>query len=360
MSRPDISAMMHSVYADREKQAEPREYLGGSLIGHECERKLWYGFRDGAPIDQFNGRTLRLFDHGHMEEARIIRDLRDAGLKVFDVKPDGSQYGWRAVDGWFRGHIDGVVVIDEEKFLLECKTHNEKSFDALKSQGVAKSKPEHYYQMQVYMHMMKLEAGLYIAVCKNNDDIHHEYVDYDATLAQRLVDKAERIIGYKHDAPASPSYKCGFCDFRNICSAHNKPRDEAKPAVDVERVTCRSCVWAQLDKDAWHCHKHKRPLSREAQLEACDDHCFLPDFVSFAKPTDIDYAKGVITYEREDGTTFKNGPAEDAFASKALAFYTASNIGDQNAEMLLAETFGAKAYRRERRAGESLDQVAPF
>jgi hypothetical protein len=43
-----------------------REHLGGSQIGRECDRALWYGFR-WATAPDFDGRLLRLFDTGHRE-----------------------------------------------------------------------------------------------------------------------------------------------------------------------------------------------------------------------------------------------------------------------------------------------------
>ncbi|GAG27102.1 unnamed protein product, partial [marine sediment metagenome] len=44
--------------------AEPvRGYLGASIIGHPCERYLWYVFRQCCK-PEFDGRMHRLFETG--------------------------------------------------------------------------------------------------------------------------------------------------------------------------------------------------------------------------------------------------------------------------------------------------------
>ena len=61
------------------KAEKPRGHLGGSLLGHHCERWLWLSFR-WAVQESFPGRVLRLFRRGHNEEDIIIRDLRAIGI----------------------------------------------------------------------------------------------------------------------------------------------------------------------------------------------------------------------------------------------------------------------------------------
>jgi hypothetical protein len=146
-------AAIYEAYVDSHDEIE-RTYLGASIIGDECERKLWYGFRWTTPPEQFDGRMLRLFQTGHREEARMIDDLRRSGVEVWETDPEtGRQWGVEEVGGHFRGHLDGVALGVKEAprtaHLLECKTHNAKSFAKLRAEGVRKSKPLHYAQMQV-------------------------------------------------------------------------------------------------------------------------------------------------------------------------------------------------------------------
>lgn len=334
----------------RQKDAEPpREYLGASGVGRECAKSVWYDFRHAQTKNQFNGRTYRIFDHGNVEEDRIIRDLRLAGYKVINQKPDGGQYGFEAHDGMFRGHIDGVIIIDGEPHLLECKSANEKSFESLQNNGVQSTKPEYYAQMQVYMHCVKgktpLRKGLLVVVNKNNDDIYTEIVSYDQAFAESMMERAKTIIDTTHDPIASPGWKCSWCSFKNMCKSHSKERDQKVAAVPVERITCRQCVHARLDSGQLYCKRDNRALDFGAQLKACDQHVFLPDFVHFAEPIEYDEEHNGIRYRHESGHEFMQGPND--VTSDMMQFYPANMIFADNVERMLENQFGAKVIKRE-------------
>ena len=58
---------------------EPRDYLGASRLGVECDRALQYEYLN-VPKDEgqgFNGRTLRIFAAGHVFDQ--LFDSRDSG-----------------------------------------------------------------------------------------------------------------------------------------------------------------------------------------------------------------------------------------------------------------------------------------
>src|SRR5690606_18879772 len=82
----------------------------------------------------------------------------------------------------------------------EMKSHNLKSFTALKKDGVEKSKPLHYGQMQIYMHARGRDRAVYLAVCKDNDELYAERIKYDAAYVGRLLAKAQHII-HANDLP---------------------------------------------------------------------------------------------------------------------------------------------------------------
>ena len=123
-----------------------RDYLGGSRLGHGCERALQFEFA-GAPKDEgqdFSGRSLRIFAIGHELEDLAIRWLRAAGLDLVSQKRDGGQFGFSVAGGRIRGHVDGIVAAGPEGFglavpaLWECKTMNAKNWRACVKDGVTK------------------------------------------------------------------------------------------------------------------------------------------------------------------------------------------------------------------------------
>ncbi len=86
----------------------PRDYLGGSRLGHACERALQFEFT-ATPKDDgqdFSGQVLRIFAIGHELEELAIRWLRSAGFDIYTQKgnrPDGGQFGFSVAGGRIPG-----------------------------------------------------------------------------------------------------------------------------------------------------------------------------------------------------------------------------------------------------------------
>ena len=77
----------------------PRDYLGGSRLGHSCERALQFEYT-ATPKDEgqdFSGQLLRIFAIGHVLEDLAVAWLRAAGFDLYTRKgnrPDGGQFGF--------------------------------------------------------------------------------------------------------------------------------------------------------------------------------------------------------------------------------------------------------------------------
>ena len=258
-----------------EPEARFRSHLGASIIGETCERKLWLGFRWAQHRD-FNGRLLRLFNRGHQEEARFIALLQTIGCTVHSVAKDGGQFRISDFGGHFGSAVDCVIVgcpDAPEPILGEFKTHNDKSFQSLKNDGVREAKFGHYAQIQVCMKKLSLPKCLYLAVNKNDDELYGEIINADA-IGDQALDRANRII-FSNTSPerlknASPSWwECKYCDYSSVCFGKVAPEEN-----------CRTCRFSSPQQDGtWHCTKHDTVLSKEAQLSGCSSYSANPSFV---------------------------------------------------------------------------------
>ncbi len=221
------SATVQAVYRVYKKAGDaeaPRGYLGASIIGEPCLRKLWYTFR-GLCEPEFCGRMYRLFDTGHREEPRICADLHRIGCIVDQFDNQGEQFGVAWFGGLFAGHLDGIIrsglpEAPKSEHVLECKTHNTKSFNKLKKEGVEKAHPKHFAQMQIYMEGTGIKRALYYAVCKETDELYTERIKHDPKVVRLLLDKAEMVI-YGSLPPRMSErpdhYGCRLCDARTRC-----------------------------------------------------------------------------------------------------------------------------------------------
>lgn len=253
-----------------------RYHLGASIIGRTCVREIWYKFRWWHAV-RHTGRMLRLFGRGHAEEPRVVAALRNLGAIVKDRNDDGSQTRYSHLWGLFGGEQDSEVSNLEEfglvgRGLLEIKTHNDKSFNNLKTKGLLSAKPEHFIQMQMYMGWAGYDWGLYWAVNKNDDEVYIAVIPRRPAIAEQYTDRAEGVLRATTPPPRINNdatwWQCRFCDFKRHCHEH------AAPAKN-----CRTCVHVQLrlgpdpldtDGHAWYCSKWRANIPTEVTREGCD------------------------------------------------------------------------------------------
>lgn len=246
-----------------------RSHLGASQIGEECKRKLWYVFR-WCFKEQFSGRMYRLFNRGHLEEARFIEWLEGIGAKVWAMDESGKQHRVSDVLGHFGGSMDGICRLPaeygiDEDILLEFKTNGTGAvFTKLLANGLQVAKPQHWAQVCTYGKKRGLNYVLYMNICKNDDSIHVELAKLDHAHGERMVIKAEQIIT-SQTPPARLSnnctyFGCKFCAAANICH-RNAP---------VER-NCRSCKFAQPVENAeWFCNAHNGIIPKDFIVMSCE------------------------------------------------------------------------------------------
>jgi len=220
----------------------PRTYLGGSRLGHPCERALQFEFA-GAPKDEgqeFSGQTLRIFEIGHALEDLAIRWLRGAGFDLYTRKgnrPDGEQFGFSVAGGRIRGHVDGIIAAAPQSLsisvpaLWECKTMNAKNWRETMAKGVVVAKPVYAAQIALYQAYMEAQVpgtsdnpALFTAINKDTAELHHELVPFDAGLAQRMSDRAVRILQATDAGELLPRiamtrdfHECRMCPWADRC-----------------------------------------------------------------------------------------------------------------------------------------------
>lgn len=318
--------------AEREKR---RGHLGGSAIGSPCERELWYGFRwaheekfqgrmlrlfnrghkeefrfvdylrrIGCEVREYSERLMYYHKTDTYQTAawreiteppvddlieNLCEDVTGVEYHIKRAEERGTKLKqWRIADhnDHFSGSLDGmarsVPGLDPAMWvLLEFKTHNTKSFTFLAQSkvegakrgllGVQVAKPLHYAQMQVYMRKRGLTLGLYMAVNKNDDDLYLEFVPLDPAFADKLIEKAGKVIAQKKP-PARignhPSWHdCKFCDFKRKCHF-----------ADMLDRNCRTCVNAEPVEGAqWRCALWQSIIPSDYILKGCDNYKAITD-----------------------------------------------------------------------------------
>jgi hypothetical protein len=264
--------IINRVYAAIQKERADADLylgrLGSSFIGEECVRQIWLDWR-GFAREQFEGRMLRLFETGHLQEARIVEDLRRAGFAVWDKREDGRQYEFNDPSGHFITKVDGVIkdVPDSDKpHVLEVKTHNKNSFSALVKKGVQEAKPTHYAQMQISMALGGFTRALYVAVCKDDEQFYVERVKEDKAeqkkLQQRITKLLEARLRPAGISDDGSSFGCKFCSMKAVCVKEAAPLRHCR--------TCAMCTPGPEGK--WVCEMNRSTLTLDEQRKGCEHY----------------------------------------------------------------------------------------
>lgn len=248
----------------------PRTHLGVSEIGHKCPAYLWYKFR-WTFFESFNGRMLRLFRRGHLEENKFVELLTAIGFEVKQTEIDGKQIRVaRSIGDHFGGSADSKTVLPVRyrqqpiELLLEYKTVNDKWFKPMYGMGVQKANDKYWTQLSVYAYKLGLRYVLFIAVNKNDDDLNIELIEADWNLAIEMERKAEYIITASSRPvrlSENPSYyECRWCAAVAVCH-YNAPKLK----------NCRSCINSKpSDNASWVCTKFNSVIPPEFIPKGCD------------------------------------------------------------------------------------------
>jgi hypothetical protein len=324
---PTVLAI-YQAYKTAEKK-RPSRRLGASILGKECPRAIWFDFR-WVTFEDFDGRMLRLFETGHLAEDRFAANLRAVGCEVVLVDTEtGQQIEFTAVGGHVVDKVDGMAVgiVEAPKawHVLEFKTHSAKSFADLRANGLRKSKPQHYAQIVIGMHLSGVDRGFYMAVNKDTDELFAERVKDEAGEGAKLVAFAETIVTSNRPPERigkdRDDFRCKWCSHIGACWGTAGP--EAAVAANVNcRTCCHATPMIEGAGGVWRCERHGRSLSEAEQLRGCEDHLLIPDLVTFAEAVDGGEdasGAGYVEYKNfADGQVWRNSKTANEYRSLEL------------------------------------------
>lgn len=255
----NLLPQMHDAYK-ADKKDGLRDHLGASLIGEPCVRKIWLSYR-GCGQSQIDARMIRLFNRGHLEEARFHAMLRAIGCNTY-FDTNGRQYGYK--DGMFAGSIDGLATnvsdCPNELVMLEFKTMNDSRFkqfvstDMLNFKGYENQCKVNMYCMSKFQSDVLKELNpnnptiwntLFMAVNKNTDEVHAVIIHRDDDWVEKNLDKRINAVLDNNVVPAGiydkPTYfECKCCSFKGYCYEHKELPHNCRTCVchDLKSNTC--------------------------------------------------------------------------------------------------------------------------
>ena len=196
-----IAAAIDRALVARNDAQVPRTYVSTSGLGRACLRQIQYDYL-AVPKDEgrdFEPRTLRIFEAGHRGEDIVADWLRLAGFDLRTERADGRQFGFSALDGRFKGHIDGCLVAGPVPLaypaLWENKALGAASWKDVVKRGLTLSKPVYAAQIALYQAYLELpNPALFTALNRDTMELYSELVPFDPSLAQTMSDRAVEVV----------------------------------------------------------------------------------------------------------------------------------------------------------------------
>jgi hypothetical protein len=204
----------------------PRPYLGASIIGDPCLRKVQF---DWWVTPFLPARTRLIFDRGHAFE-QLMRD-RLSAIGFYFASTESLKF--TAFGDLVEGHADGVVIRAptlpglylQTPCVWECKCLNNKNFRAVARDGLEKTFPKYAVQVALYQRFLqKTNPALYTAINADTCEVLHFPVPYDAAFALRALERIEMIIEATKKSELLPrayasrdDWRCKICGHRGRC-----------------------------------------------------------------------------------------------------------------------------------------------
>lgn len=208
-----LKELIDKFYLDREREKKERERIQFYISeAGKCPRSIFFKFKK-APAREMEPERLRIFDHGDYIQQLILRPLFTLGkVRATEVPIPPQQI--------ISGRADAIISIDGQPYVLDVKSISGR----MNLEKMQEPMPEHYWQVQLYLHFFKIPKGILLYLNKDTQEIKEFIFDYKKEVAEKLLDWFGKLKS-KFEANVIPSriegyptdWQCQYCQFREIC-----------------------------------------------------------------------------------------------------------------------------------------------
>lgn len=229
-----LKELIDQFYLDRERGKADRErvYFYISESG-KCPRAIFFRFKK-APKEELAAEKLRVFEFGNHIQQIVLRPLISKGIVLATEIPIPPQE-------IVSGRADIVISVNGEPYVVEVKSISGR----MNLAKMEKPMPDHYNQLQFYLHYFKIKKGILLYVNKDTQELREFLCNYDQGLVENLLKQFEELKS-KIDSNILPSrlpewpddWQCQYCQFKEICQMAGEREiswEEFKKKINLSR-----------------------------------------------------------------------------------------------------------------------------
>ena len=202
----------------------PQHVVRASEIGHPCLKYLVLSISNWEDRTPHDAGLEFVFEGGNMIENMAIKDLEEAGFKVYRPEPDKTLKEMKPV---ITGHLDVRVDFGDGKPITgEIKGLNKYDWDKLnKIEDFFASKKtwikKYPAQLMIYMYMKAEEDGFFYLKSVPGFQPKFIFIKLDYEYVESLLKKTELIEQHVKEGTKPEGINdidvCQYCAFKHIC-----------------------------------------------------------------------------------------------------------------------------------------------
>lgn len=202
---------------DKEEKPRDRDYFFISEVS-KCPIAIFYSFKKVAKA-KLEPQTYLKFEEGNNTHKSLVEDLFKLGIvKAVEISIPENEL--------FKGRADAIVSIENQLYVVEIKSVNNRTFEKLVSEG----KPDAGFlmQIQLYLFYFNIDRGIILIKNKDTQELREFIVKKDMELINNILTyfemlKQQIINDELPDKPENlPRWKCGYCPYGEICEKNTK------------------------------------------------------------------------------------------------------------------------------------------
>lgn len=216
-----------------QRDEERRQYLGASMIGDPCARKIWYEYNN-YPRDEISHIGLMAAQSGYFAEEITAKRLQSIeGIELITHNRHNKQIGFSAFDGKFKGHVDGLITgllqAPKRQHIWEHKDKDHKKFNEFKNTKEKFGEKNalenwniiYFAQAQIYMHFLQCDRHYMTVSYAGGRKYESCRTEYQPEKAAQYIERAEKILNATQEPPRISDkrdfFMCRWCQFKDIC-----------------------------------------------------------------------------------------------------------------------------------------------
>jgi hypothetical protein len=198
------------------------DYFHPSSIG-SCMRMVWFSYFKAPATYSLKGDELcsyLILEAGSAIHIIIQNLCKKAGVMVKSEAPIQDEKNMTL------GHSDGVLEIDDTRYILEIKTTNSRQFTLLGS----KPKMAHVQQSHAYMKSLGMKWAIILYYDKDRSYLKEFVIPFDEEFyEQHCLNRIKKFFKHvkkktvpEREGEFPSKFPCAWCGFADVCYSSDK------------------------------------------------------------------------------------------------------------------------------------------